>query len=95
MTDSLLDIDVYDLDQYVDAVPHHKFRQLRAEAPVYKHTDPDTDAGYWALTAHADVVFVSRNPELFSSAERTALITEMPQDQIDQQRLFMLNQDPA
>jgi cholest-4-en-3-one 26-monooxygenase len=94
VTDSLVDLDVYDMDQYVDAVPHDKFRRLRAEAPVYKHVDPETDAGYWALTSHADVIFVSRNPEMFSSAERTALITEMAEDQIDQQRLFMLNMDP-
>jgi cholest-4-en-3-one 26-monooxygenase len=94
VTDALVDLDVYDMDQYVDAVPHEKFRRLRAEAPVFKHADPDLEAGYWALTSHADVVFVSRNPELFSSAERTALITEMPEEQVDQQRLFMLNQDP-
>jgi cholest-4-en-3-one 26-monooxygenase len=94
VTDSLVDIDVYTLDQYVDAVPHDQFRRLRAEAPVFRHHDPESDTGYWALTAHADVVFVSRNPELFSSHEKTAMINEYGDDQIDQQRLFMLNQDP-
>jgi cholest-4-en-3-one 26-monooxygenase len=94
VTDSLADIDVYNLDQYVDAVPHDQFARLRAEAPVYRHPDPESDTGYWALTAHADVVFVSRNPELFSSHEKTAMINEYPQEQIDQQRMFMLNQDP-
>jgi cholest-4-en-3-one 26-monooxygenase len=94
VTDSLVDIDVYNLDQYVDAVPHDQFRRLRAEAPVFRHPDPESDIGYWALTAHADVVFVSRNPELFSSQEKTAMINEYGDDQIDQQRLFMLNQDP-
>jgi cholest-4-en-3-one 26-monooxygenase len=94
VTDSLADIDVYELDQYVNAVPHDQFRRLRAEAPVFKHPDPEQPNGYWALTSHADVVFVSRNPEMFSSHEKTALINEFPQEQIDQQRLFMLNQDP-
>ncbi|HEX3822911.1 MAG TPA: cytochrome P450 [Mycobacteriales bacterium] len=94
MTDSLADIDVYNLDQYIAAVPHDQFRRLRAEAPVFKHSDPDSPDGYWALTAHADVVFVSRNPELFSSQEKTAMINEYAQEQIDQQRMFMLNQDP-
>jgi cholest-4-en-3-one 26-monooxygenase len=88
------DIDVYTLDQYIDAVPHEKFRRLRAEAPIYKHDDPESPNGYWALTRHADVVFVSRNPEIFSSYEKTAMINEYAQEQIDQQRLFMLNQDP-
>jgi cholest-4-en-3-one 26-monooxygenase len=94
VTDSLADIDVYSLDQYIGAVPHDQFRRLRAEAPIFKHNDPESPNGYWALTAHADVVFVSRNPELFSSQEKTAMINEYGQEQIDQQRLFMLNQDP-
>jgi len=94
VTDSLADIDVYNLDQYVEAVPHDQFRRLRAEAPIFRHPDPESDVGYWALTAHADVVFVSRNPELFSSHEKTAMINEYVPEQIDQQRMFMLNQDP-
>jgi cholest-4-en-3-one 26-monooxygenase len=94
VTDSLADIDVYELDQYVNAVPHEQFRRLRAQAPVFKHADPEQPNGFWALTSHPDVVFVSRNPEMFSSWEKTALINEFPQEQIDQQRLFMLNQDP-
>lgn len=89
-----LDIDVYDLDQYIEAVPHDKFRQLRAQAPVYRHDDPQQPDGFWAVTRHTDVVYVSRNPELFSSYEKTAMINEFPTAQIEQQRLFMLNQDP-
>jgi cholest-4-en-3-one 26-monooxygenase len=90
-----LDIDVYDLDQYaVGGVPHEKLKRLRTEAPVFRHSDPQLAEGYWALTRHADVVFVSRNPELFSSHEKTAMIDEYAQEQIDQQRMFMLNQDP-
>ena len=89
-----LKIDVYDPEQYAAAVPHEKFRRLRADAPVYKHDDPGQPDGYWALTRHADVVYVSRNPELFSSYEKTAMIDEFVQEAIDQQRLMMLNQDP-
>jgi cholest-4-en-3-one 26-monooxygenase len=94
VTDSLADIDLYDLDQYIEAVPHDQLKRLRAEAPVFHHPDPESDRGFWALTSHADVVFVSRNPELFSSHEKTAMINEYPQEQVDQQRMFMLNQDP-
>jgi cholest-4-en-3-one 26-monooxygenase len=92
--DGIDGIDVYAIDQYVEGVPHEKFRRLRAEAPVFRHHDPESDEGYWALTRHADVVYVSRNPELFSSYAKTAMINEYAQEQIDQQRLFMLNQDP-
>jgi len=94
VTDSLADIDLWDMDQYIEAVPHDQLKRLRKEAPVFKHPDPDTDDGYWALTRHADVVFVSRNPEIFSSYEKTAMINEFFTEQVDQQRMFMLNQDP-
>jgi len=94
VTDSLADIDLYNLDQYIEAVPHDQLKRLRTEAPIFHHPDPESDRGFWALTRHADVVFVSRNPELFSSFEKTAMINEYAQEQIDQQRMFMLNQDP-
>jgi cholest-4-en-3-one 26-monooxygenase len=89
------EIDVYDMDQYAESgVPHAQLKRLRQEAPVFRHDDPQLPAGYWAITRHADVVYVSRNPELFSSYEKTAMLDEYAQVQIDQQRMFMLNQDP-
>ncbi len=89
-----LDIDIYDPDQYVDAVPHDKLARLRVEAPVFHHPDPERPDGFWLLTRHADVVAVSRNPEVYSSAEHSALLPEFPPEQIEQLRLLMLNQDP-
>jgi cytochrome P450 len=41
------------------------YRRLRAEAPVYWCEA----AGFWALSKHADVDAVSRNPELFCSSQ--------------------------
>jgi cholest-4-en-3-one 26-monooxygenase len=91
---SLSDINLYDLDQYEVALPLDQYRRLRAEAPVFRHDDPEQPNGYWALTAHKDVEFVSRNADIFSSYEGSALISEFPQEQLDQLRLLMLNQDP-
>jgi cholest-4-en-3-one 26-monooxygenase len=90
-----LQIDVYNMDQYAaGGVPHDQLKVLRNEAPIFRHDDPQLPEGYWAITKHADVIYVSRNPELFSSWEKTAMLDEYAQEQIDQQRLFMLNQDP-
>ena len=89
------EIDLYDMDQYAESgVPHDQLRRLRSEEPVFRHNDPQLPEGYWAITKHADVVYVSRNPELFSSYEKTAMLDEYAQEQIDNQRMFMLNQDP-
>jgi linalool 8-monooxygenase len=54
-------------DLYLDGPPHELFARLRAEDPV--HWNPETDErGFWAITKYDDIVAVSKNPELFSSA---------------------------
>jgi cholest-4-en-3-one 26-monooxygenase len=94
MTERLSDIDLYNLEQYEQALPLEQLARLRAEAPVFRHDDPELPEGFWALTRHADVEFVSRNADVFSSFEKSALISEFPQEQLEQLRLLMLNQDP-
>jgi len=61
--------DLRDPDLYVDCAPHEVFARLRREQPVYWNPEAD-GAGFWALTRHADIVEVSRQPELFSSAHK-------------------------
>ena len=65
--DGLSKPDLKDPDLYVDRAPHEVFARLRREEPVYWNPEAD-GAGFWALTRHADIVEVSRQPELFSSA---------------------------
>jgi len=50
------------------------FAKLRAERPVSWHDEAEYPGipkgpGFWAVTRHADVVTVSRNPELFISGK--------------------------
>ena len=51
---------------------HEAFRKLRAHAPV--HWNPGTAEvnGFWSMTKYADVLFVSRHPELFISSKGIA-----------------------
>jgi cholest-4-en-3-one 26-monooxygenase len=86
-------IDLYDPSSYENGVPHHQYAWLRANAPVYWHPDPQ-GPGFWALTRHADVVHVSRHPELYSSYERTSFMWEPDEEGLATSRLLMLNQDP-
>ena len=63
-------IDLTDLDRFADGFPHAMFTTLRAEAPVWwqaptVHT-PDGE-GFWAITRHADLLAVVRDPATFSS----------------------------
>jgi len=52
--------------------PHDVWTRLRAEAPVARF-EPEGFAPFWAITKHADVVEISRQPEVFSSARGITL----------------------
>ncbi|MCX4667538.1 cytochrome P450 [Streptomyces sp. NBC_01381] len=94
--------DFTDPDLLQDRVPLPEFAQLRQTEPVRWIDQPRgisgfDDAGYWAVTRHADVKYVSTHPELFSSNLNTAVIRfneTISRDQIEVQKLIMLNMDP-
>ncbi|MGI5399357.1 cytochrome P450 [Streptomyces sp. CA-135486] len=94
--------DFTDPDLLQARVPHPEFAEMRKTAPVWWCAQPAgisgfQDEGYWAVTRHADVKHVSTHPELFSSHTNTAVIRfneRISRDQIDAQRLIMLNMDP-
>jgi linalool 8-monooxygenase len=65
--DLSLDTDLEDPGLYEAGVPWDLFAALRREDPV--HWTPERDgAGFWSVMRHADIVDVSRQPQLFSSA---------------------------
>ncbi len=90
----LSDIRLHDPAVFAERLPFEWFDHLRAHAPVHKFDDPIQGVPFWAVTRHEDVVAVSRQPELFSSYERTSLFRESTPDELVQQQLMMLNQDP-
>jgi len=65
----LSDIDLLDRDAFTNGVPHDWFTYLRANAPVYKHPEPD-GPGFWVLTKYDDVVTVGRDGQTFSSDQK-------------------------
>ncbi|MFC7308521.1 cytochrome P450 [Streptomyces monticola] len=94
--------DATDPDLLQSRIPFPEFAELRQTAPVWwcpqrRGVTGFDDEGYWAVTRHADVKYVSTHPELFSSTANTAVIRfneHINRDQIDAQRLIMLNMDP-
>jgi cytochrome P450 len=71
---NLEEIDLTDLDRFVDGFPDAVFTYLRQVAPVWWHPatahTPD-GIGFWVLSAHADITAVAADAALFSS-ERSA-----------------------
>ena len=48
-----------------DGYPYETFKRLRDEAPVYWYGEHELP--FWAITRHADIIEISRQPELFSN----------------------------
>lgn len=94
--------DFTDPDLLQERVPLPEFAQLRQTEPVRWIAQPPRisgfdDSGYWAVTRHEDVKYISTHPELFSSNLNTAVIRfneSISRDQIEVQKMIMLNMDP-
>lgn len=69
MANALHGLDLKNPDLYLDRAPHDVFARLRRDDPVYWNPESD-GTGFWALTRYADIVEVSKNPSLFSSAHK-------------------------
>jgi cytochrome P450 len=59
--------DITSHDTYVHGVPRETFRYLRENDPVHWTKEPDGGRGFWSLTTYDDVLFASRNTDIFSS----------------------------
>ncbi|MCG8588740.1 MAG: cytochrome P450 [Proteobacteria bacterium] len=89
----LADVDLTNPDLFQQAIPHETFEFLRREAPVFWHEEQD-GPGFWAITKYADLKFVSRNPQTFSSERMGALLREPQPEQLPFMQSIMLNMDP-
>jgi cholest-4-en-3-one 26-monooxygenase len=72
--------------------PHDQFDVLRREAPVFWHAEPE-GSGFWAVTKHADVKRISRDPKTFSSELGGTFIPDQDEETLMMLRLSVLNMD--
>ncbi|MEU7632782.1 cytochrome P450 [Nocardia sp. NPDC049220] len=95
--------DFTDPDLLATRLPVREFAELRRTAPVWwcaqsGRSSGFEDGGYWVVSRLDHIKEVSKNPELFSSRENTAIIRfneETTREQIDLLgNMLMLNLDP-
>jgi cytochrome P450 len=86
------DADITDPDAYVHGVPYATFERLRRTDPVSWWDEHDGGSGFWAITRYDDLLAVSRQVEIFSSAQGITLEEMDPED--FQARRNMLEYDP-
>jgi len=85
-------IDLLSPASFADGQPHEQFRWLRANAPVYRHPEPD-GPGFWAVTRYDDVRAVGHDDERFSSVP-TIMIPDIEEGLGFEGHQMMLMSDP-
>ncbi|WP_238431297.1 cytochrome P450 [Streptomyces cavernae] len=91
--------DVFDPRGYARGVPYEAYRVLRDHHPVAWQDEPEVlgwpaGPGFWAVTRHADVVRVLKDPATYSSHLGATQIRDPDPGDLPFIRRMMLNQDP-
>ena len=78
----LAEVDLADNDRFLDGeTPWRMFETLRREDSVHWQREEAPNSGFWAVTRHADIVTVDRDPETFTSS-RFVNLEEVDDSQI-------------
>jgi cytochrome P450 len=83
-----------DPDTYAEGMPYNMLGEIRASGPVVKMDDPITGIPYWVVTRREELDVVSKNPALFSSAERSAFPMEVDDGMVEMHQNTIINMDP-
>ncbi|MFJ3582680.1 cytochrome P450 [Streptomyces sp. NPDC090127] len=91
--------DVFDPRIYADGIPHEAYRALRDHWPVARQEERallgwPAGPGFWAVSRHADVVRVLKEPTAYSSYLGATQIRDPDPADLPFIRRMMLNQDP-
>jgi cholest-4-en-3-one 26-monooxygenase len=91
---SLHEIDIISNERYVDGYPHEEWELLRREAPVWWN-DRHVTKPFWAITRHADIVSLSKQPQRFLNGPRIAVFPRFgPPEEGEAVAHHLLNMDP-
>ncbi len=91
-----LGLELVDPHYYAEnGYPHAQWSELRANAPL-RWFEPDGYQGFWAVTKHADICEISKQPDKFSSEPRLTILTEARQkaNSIGNVMRTIVNMDP-
>ena len=83
-----------DPDTYVNGMPYEALKEIRDAGPMVWMEDPDTGVPYWVVTRKKELDFVSKNPNLFSSAERSPFPMEPKPGREGNHHHFVIGMDP-
>ncbi len=91
-------IDLTTPDLYLEDIPYDTLDQLRRTPGLVWHDYPNTitgePRGFWAVTRHADIQYVSRHPEIFSSAIGHSNLWDLEADALEARRSLIDSDAP-
>ena len=96
--------DFFDPGTFERGMPHEALAWLRDHEPVYWQRsipkapppgfeDSPEQRGFWLITGYEDLQKISRDQETFSSERGTTVVRDMPEENIERLRHWMINQD--
>lgn len=101
MTARLEDINLTDPAFWATSLEERQagFATLRREKPIAFFNEPEmvgfpTGPGYYAITKHADLLEISRNPEVFCSGLGSTAIADLPAEAAEFFGSFIVMDDP-
>jgi len=84
-----------DPDTYAQGMPYDELKRIRESGPIHYLDDPTRGIPYWLVTGREEIDYISKNPMLFSSEERSALADEWTEEEMATiQRQMTINMDP-
>ena len=87
-------IDVATPEHYErNGYPHPEWTWLRQNAPVFWYDRPNVEP-FWAITKHADIIEISKQPTLFLNEPRLAVFTNDVPPPPEGEVRHLLNMDP-
>jgi cytochrome P450 len=84
----LSEVDLSNLDTFVTNQAWGQFDTLRREAPVFWNPEPAPNSGFWAITRHADIAAIDKDPETFTSTKYVNL-EELDEEYMDLRRSML------
>jgi cytochrome P450 len=81
-----------DAKLFTQGHPFNLYRQLREQAPICWHPEPEGWPGFWVVTRHADVMRVNGDPATFSS-QRGGILMNTPKPGMGHVLLGRASQD--
>jgi cytochrome P450 len=94
MSADLATLDIIGHDTYAkNGYPHDAWTLLRREDPIHWNTR-NIKNPFWAVTRHADIVWISKQPDRFLNRPRLAAFPEMAPPEGEVLVRHLLNMDP-